>query len=237
MRKIKSIVLHTAAHGDVQKGIAYDTTRAQINAWHKERGWSGIGYHYVIRFDGTIERGRPITESGAHVAGFNSDTVGICMSGHGDIAGWTPKQLDALATLVIELMDEFFDDEDLPTSLSEMSKVLWGHREVNLRVKPGSQYRTTKTCPGKLINMDAIRALVWKRWAAAQETQTTGEETRAFRYNEAGARRLLAAMKEMYEAAKMLNFSTAALDRLNAYRKTAEVDEPIATLRRTFPEL
>lgn len=52
-RKIERIVWHTAAHG--RDGQAFDTTTAQIDQWHRERGWSKIGYNVVIRFDGTTK--------------------------------------------------------------------------------------------------------------------------------------------------------------------------------------
>jgi N-acetylmuramoyl-L-alanine amidase len=55
-RTIERIVWHTAAHG--RDGQAFDTTAAQIDQWHRERGWSEIGYNVVIRFSGAIEHGR-----------------------------------------------------------------------------------------------------------------------------------------------------------------------------------
>lgn len=54
---------------------------ATIDAWHKKRGFKGIGYHYVIGVDGTVERGRPDLETGAHVKGENKGNIGICLIG------------------------------------------------------------------------------------------------------------------------------------------------------------
>ena len=51
-----------------------------INDWHLERGWDGIGYHYVILEDGTVEAGRPTYWIGSHAKGYN-DAVGICLIG------------------------------------------------------------------------------------------------------------------------------------------------------------
>jgi len=51
-----------------------------IHNWHLERGWDGIGYHYVILEDGTIENGRPEYWKGSHAKGYN-DAVGICLIG------------------------------------------------------------------------------------------------------------------------------------------------------------
>jgi N-acetylmuramoyl-L-alanine amidase len=58
-----------------------DVGAADIRKWHKAQGWSDIGYHFVIRRNGKIEKGRSVDAVGAHVAGFNASSVGICMVG------------------------------------------------------------------------------------------------------------------------------------------------------------
>ena len=58
-----------------------DIGAADIRRWHRAKGWLDIGYHFVIRRDGTVETGRNIATPGAHVAGFNSCSIGICMVG------------------------------------------------------------------------------------------------------------------------------------------------------------
>lgn len=58
-----------------------DIGRADIDRWHRAKGWNGIGYNFVIRRDGTIEEGRPRDAIGAHVEGYNSVALGICMVG------------------------------------------------------------------------------------------------------------------------------------------------------------
>lgn len=52
-----------------------------IHQWHKAKGWSGIGYHFVVRKNGTIEVGRPLDKVGAHCTGQNADSIGICFEG------------------------------------------------------------------------------------------------------------------------------------------------------------
>lgn len=54
---------------------------ADIHSWHKNNGWAGIGYHFVVHKDGTIERGRPEDTIGAHASNNNSDSIGICFEG------------------------------------------------------------------------------------------------------------------------------------------------------------
>jgi N-acetylmuramoyl-L-alanine amidase len=58
-----------------------DVGVADIRKWHKAQGWSDVGYHFVIRRNGKIEKGRAVDAVGAHVAGFNASSVGICMVG------------------------------------------------------------------------------------------------------------------------------------------------------------
>lgn len=76
MRQINWLVIHTAATRP-----SMDIGKKEIDRWHKERGFNGIGYHYVIRRNGKIERGRPESRIGAHVQGHNHDSIGICLVG------------------------------------------------------------------------------------------------------------------------------------------------------------
>ena len=77
MRNIKYIVVHCA---DTPKGKKFDIN--DVRKWHiEEGGWSDIGYHYVILLDGTIQLGRDLKTPGAHVKGYNSNSIGICYIG------------------------------------------------------------------------------------------------------------------------------------------------------------
>lgn len=112
MRPITTIILHCSDSlwGNVES----------IDGWHRERGWSGIGYHFVIGngypehanlkerkpfpwLDGFIETGRPIDQAGAHVYGYNSDTIGVCMIGKDT---FTQRQLRS----VVSLFESFWKD-------------------------------------------------------------------------------------------------------------------------------
>lgn len=86
--------------------------RAEIDRSHRQRGFIAIGYHYVIKRDGTVETGRPRDTVGAHVEGYNSRSIGICMIGGVNAAGkaennFTPAQFDALADLLATLKRVF----------------------------------------------------------------------------------------------------------------------------------
>ncbi|MDB0602633.1 N-acetylmuramoyl-L-alanine amidase [Tenacibaculum maritimum] len=76
MRSIKYIVVHCTATKKNKNITAKD-----IDGWHKKRGWSGIGYHYVIDIYGNLEIGRPEWKMGAHVRGFNRHSLGVVYAG------------------------------------------------------------------------------------------------------------------------------------------------------------
>ncbi|MCD8391539.1 MAG: N-acetylmuramoyl-L-alanine amidase, partial [Firmicutes bacterium] len=60
---------------------ASSCTAADVDSWHKANGWAGIGYHFFVRKDGSIYRGRPLDKMGAHVSGYNNKSIGICAEG------------------------------------------------------------------------------------------------------------------------------------------------------------
>ena len=84
MRVITLIVVHCSAVRPDQQSSA-----AQIDTWHrKDRHYKfGIGYHYVVRRDGTIEPGRPEWLTGAHCLNHNAHSIGVCYEGGLDIRG------------------------------------------------------------------------------------------------------------------------------------------------------
>ena len=86
----KAVIHHTASH---------DVSVDEIDRWHKERGWDGIGYHFVIRKDGTIEKGRNLAKKGTHAKGRNQ-MIGIVLTGYDS---FTTAQTDALIELLREL--------------------------------------------------------------------------------------------------------------------------------------
>ena len=109
MRPIKTIVVHcSATHEDMDIGVE------EIRKWHvDERGWTDIGYHFVVRRDGKVESGRPLSRPGAHVKGNNSDSIGICWVGGVSKANGRPQdnrsaeQTASLFRLIQDLQKEF----------------------------------------------------------------------------------------------------------------------------------
>ena len=72
----------------------------EIHRWHQERGFQGIGYHYVIDEFGSVENGRPEYWQGAHAYGYNRGSIGICLIG---VDVFTSEQMHSLERLIKEL--------------------------------------------------------------------------------------------------------------------------------------
>ena len=108
MRTITLLIIHCSATPEGK-----DYTVQDIDRWHKARGWKGIGYHYVIYRDGSIHKGRPEEQVGAHCLNHNKHSIGICYIG-GTTADnkkakdtRTPEQKAALRALLVELKQSY----------------------------------------------------------------------------------------------------------------------------------
>lgn len=106
-KKTTEIILHCASTPEGK-----DYTVDQIHKWHLDRGFSGIGYNFVIYRDGTIVEGRPIDCVGAHATNHNSTSVGICYIGGLDNNKKakdtrTAEQKEAMYQLVADIMEKY----------------------------------------------------------------------------------------------------------------------------------
>ena len=104
MRLINEIIVHCSATIEGQDVRAKDIKQYHVN----QRGWRDIGYHYIIDLDGTVERGRPISQPGAHCLGHNAHSIGVCYIGGLDRSGKpkdtrTAAQRQALLKLITKL--------------------------------------------------------------------------------------------------------------------------------------
>ena len=135
----KYIVIHCSATKP-----SMDIGAAWIDAEHKKRGWSGIGYHKVITRSGAVEDGREIQDVGAHTKGHNFESVGVCMvGGINEKTGepednFEPAQYRALRRQVDALLQEFPD-----------AKVL-GHRDLSPDIDGDGvieRHEWLKACP------------------------------------------------------------------------------------------
>ena len=95
----RGVVIHHSASHDVSANT--------IDDWHKERGFKEIGYHFVIRQDGSIEPARDFKSAGAHALGRNTSHLGICLTGNFTSAAPSIEQLDSLIRLVRGLKSRY----------------------------------------------------------------------------------------------------------------------------------
>ena len=107
MRLISFFIIHCSAVRPNQSSSAAD-----IDRWHRARGFNSIGYHFVVRRDGSIETGRPMEKVGAHCLNRNAHSIGICYEGGLDANGKpadtrTPQQREALRKLLQQLHEQF----------------------------------------------------------------------------------------------------------------------------------
>ena len=122
-----------------------DLSAKQLHQSHVEvQKWAGIGYHYVIRKDGTIEQGRPDWAIGSHAYGDNNHTIGIHFCGNFEIASPTPRQIESGALLLAKL------GLDYGLAMDQWKVV--GHRDLIATACPGKNlYAMLQTLRGKAI--------------------------------------------------------------------------------------
>lgn len=115
-RGVHTVWLHTSATpGDWQSGKTVEQMRDEIKKWHtRDRGWSDIGYHFVIAPDGSIAVGRDVNKTGAHVKGHNTGSIGLCMipvktittMATGPEAFYTPECIAATKALIAKIAEK-----------------------------------------------------------------------------------------------------------------------------------
>lgn len=116
-RTTQRIAIHHTASDDV--------SAATVHGWHRNRGWMGIGYHYLVRQAGEIERGRAEELRGIHAPAANANSIAIALAGNFELLPPAATQLDALVRLVRDIRSRH---GDLP---------LIGHKDVQATACPG----------------------------------------------------------------------------------------------------
>ncbi len=124
-KETNKIIIHCAATKP-----SMDIGVEEIRKWHIQKGFRNVGYHFVIKRDGTVETGRAEDEIGAHAYGNNADSLGICLVGGISDSGqseenYTDIQWSILRELVEDLLEKYSSDLEVI-----------GHNEVS-----------TKDCP------------------------------------------------------------------------------------------
>lgn len=126
----KRVILHHAAmNGSVEA----------VHNVHKAKGWSGIGYHFYVRKDGKIYRGRPEWAIGAHASGSNYNSIGICAEGNFDTDKMPDAQKNALKWLVNYIDQKY--------GISTVQR----HRDVGSTACPGRNYPFDEIVNGKIV--------------------------------------------------------------------------------------
>lgn len=130
--KTERIILH---HADSSSCTADD-----IDKWHKGNGWTCIGYHFFIRKDGKIYRGRQENAVGAHAQGSNSDSIGICFEGRYGVEQMPDIQVEAGKELVSYLKQKY--------NITKVEK----HSDENNTSCPGENFRFEEIANGQVDN-------------------------------------------------------------------------------------
>lgn len=136
-KRTTGIVFHHQAGTQPAKDVS-----ATFHTWHRNNQtrvggfWAGIGYHFVILSDGSIETGRPIDAYGAHAGNTaNGSTVGICLTGNLDNHPATPAQVESAIWL---------------------AKYIMQHYKKELTIEGHNEHMST-SCPGKHFPMATIK--------------------------------------------------------------------------------
>lgn len=135
----RRVILHHAE--------ASNCTAEDIHRWHLNRGWSGAGYHFLVRKDGTTYRLRPEDCVGAHAYGSNYDSIGICAEGKYNEEEMAEAQKQAIIELVRYLENKY--------NMNTIQK----HKDVCATSCPGNNYPFTEIVNGIAVSGDVEEVL------------------------------------------------------------------------------
>jgi len=164
MRKINEIIVHcTATTPNWWEGRSSEEKVREVRDWHLKRGWSDIGYHWLIDRDGTVVQGRPEEKIGAHVKGHNTGTIGISLfGGHGSSADddfndhFTWAQEEALRNLIGEI-EQRYDIQKVSGHNEYSSKACPGFRVGPFLNKKSAPAPRTSVTQSKTVQASAVQ--------------------------------------------------------------------------------
>lgn len=137
-KRTTRIILHHAA--------AANCSAEDIHRWHKQKGWAGAGYHFLVRKDGSVYRLRPEAAIGAHASKNNSDSIGICFEGNFEVENMTDTQKRAGAELVAYLKNKY--------GISTVQR----HKDVGSTSCPGKNFPFEEISTGQQTSSVPIQA-------------------------------------------------------------------------------
>ena len=152
MGNVEGIVLH---HSGTKVLQSVET----IHNYHKSKGWAGIGYHYYVRKDGTIYKGRPENMAGAHCPGANSKSIGICAEGDFNTETMSEIQIQAIRELIADI------------KARRNIKYVKGHRDIIATSCPGKNYPFNEV----VSNLPDLQYQVHLQDLGWQNVQNAGE--------------------------------------------------------------
>ena len=145
----KAVVLHLPYRWNAvivhHSASSQDTTLTEVNAWHIQRGFNGIGYHYFMEIrDGHayLKNGRPTSMFGAHADKYNGTALGICVAGNYE----TEHMSEQVYKDVLEAVEHICRKHHISPDR------VWGHRDVAATV-----------CPGKYFPLDRLKRDLHRR--------------------------------------------------------------------------
>lgn len=132
---VKRIILHHAE--------SKSCTINDIHQWHLANGWAGCGYHFLVRKDGTIYRGRPENKIGSHTANHNTGSLGICFEGTYNVDTMPSEQIKAGQELIVYLIDKY----------KLLKANVYKHKDFNSTDCPGSNFPFDQLVSGKISSI------------------------------------------------------------------------------------
>ena len=154
--KTEHLILHHAA----ANGSAED-----IHRYHVSLGWTGIGYNYYVRKDGSVYRGRPENAQGAHTIGYNAISIGVCFEGNFETETMSDAQYNSGAKLVGDILKRYpnvkigghreYDTTSCPGKNFPLEKMV---SEAKTETKPSTIYRVQVGAFGVSDNADKLAA-------------------------------------------------------------------------------
>lgn len=156
----KEIILHHAESSNC--------TIEDIHEWHKSNGWAGVGYHYFVRKNGKVYKGRPDNAIGSHCLGHNANTIGICFEGAYNKETMPQIQVQAGRELISYLKDKYgissvkrhkdYNSTDCPGANFPFDEIVNGKASVS---KPSKV--ETNTSSGDWLTK-YLKEWDWKKW-------------------------------------------------------------------------
>ena len=125
MKKVDKVIVHCTATPEGRH-----TTVEDVKRWHLDRGWSDIGYHFLVYLDGTVHEGRSLDVQGAHCRSQNKNSIGIAYVGGIDKVNFKPKdtRTDEQKEALVDML-EFF-------KIAHPEAVIYGHRDFANKACP-----------------------------------------------------------------------------------------------------